>query len=82
MINAGVLDELRGRRMLVTGASSGIGAAAALALGACGAQIVVHYNAKGAGAESVVAAIMEAGGNALQRDLLRRAGAACQLSLG
>jgi 3-oxoacyl-[acyl-carrier protein] reductase len=64
-------DELAGRRVLVTGASAGIGAAAAMALGACGAVVAVHYHTNAAGAEATRAGVEAAGGRAvtLQSDL-------------
>jgi NAD(P)-dependent dehydrogenase (short-subunit alcohol dehydrogenase family) len=43
--------------VLVTGASKGIGAATAAALGACGAHVVAHYGGDRAGAEAATAAI-------------------------
>jgi 3-oxoacyl-[acyl-carrier protein] reductase len=67
------LNDLAGRLVLVTGASTGIGAAAATALAAHGAQIAVHYNSSKAEAEKVAAAI-EAAGSAshlVQGDLTR-----------
>ena len=39
------MDDLRGKRVLVTGASTGIGAAVARGFGAAGAVVAVHYNA-------------------------------------
>jgi 3-oxoacyl-[acyl-carrier protein] reductase len=64
-------DDLRGKRVLVTGASTGIGAAVALAFGACGAKVAVHYNRSAAEADSVAHAVHAAGGTAvtLQTDL-------------
>ncbi|MCB0046381.1 MAG: 3-oxoacyl-[acyl-carrier-protein] reductase [Caldilineaceae bacterium] len=47
---------------LVTGSSSGIGAAIAQELAAQGAAVAVHYRGNAAGAEAVQAAITEAGG--------------------
>jgi 3-oxoacyl-[acyl-carrier protein] reductase len=62
----------------VTGASSGIGAAAAIALGTCGATVGVHFHSNEAGAGATRAAIEAAGGRAiaLQRDLSSRGAAA------
>lgn len=57
--------QFAGRRVLVTGAGSGIGAAVALAFGAAGAQVAVHYAHNRDGAESVAEAIRQAGGSAL-----------------
>jgi 3-oxoacyl-[acyl-carrier protein] reductase len=54
--------DLAGKRVLVTGASTGIGAAAARAFAAAGSRVVVHYNASRDKAESVAAAIRDAGG--------------------
>lgn len=50
---------------IVTGASRGIGKAVALALAAEGAKVVVNYASSSEAAEQVVAAITEAGGEAL-----------------
>ena len=49
------MDDLRGRRVLVTGASTGIGAAVARGFGAAGAVVGVHYNASEAEAAALVA---------------------------
>jgi glucose 1-dehydrogenase len=55
---------LAGRTALVTGASSGIGRAIALAMSAAGACVVVNYHADREGAEDAVKAIAAAGGAA------------------
>jgi 3-oxoacyl-[acyl-carrier protein] reductase len=64
-------EEFRGRRVLVTGASTGIGAAVAQAFGSCGAKVAVHYGSERDCAETVAESIARAGGVAhvLQADL-------------
>ena len=57
-------SEFNGLTALVTGASSGIGAETALALGSRGARIWVHYNRNRDQAEAVVCGIRRAGGEA------------------
>ena len=57
--------DLRGRVALVTGASLGIGRAAALALGRSGAKVGVNYRSNREKAEEVVAAIRDAGSEAI-----------------
>jgi NAD(P)-dependent dehydrogenase (short-subunit alcohol dehydrogenase family) len=51
--------------VIVTGASSGIGAATARLLGAAGANVVVNYRSSKSLAESVVADVTAAGGRAI-----------------
>jgi 3-oxoacyl-[acyl-carrier protein] reductase len=58
------LDDLQDKRVLITGASTGIGAAVAIAFGRQGAHVGVHYNSSAAEAEQVAAAIHDAGGRA------------------
>jgi 3-oxoacyl-[acyl-carrier protein] reductase len=59
------MPGLRGKVALVTGASTGIGAAAARAFGAQGMRVAVHYNRSEAEARAVVADIQAAGGESI-----------------
>ena len=60
-----MLEDIRGKAVLVTGASTGIGAAAALEFGRLGASVAVHYNKNAEAAESVCATIKNFGGKAV-----------------
>ena len=68
------MQTLTGKVAVVTGASKGIGAGIAAALGAAGAKVVVNYASSQAGADRVVAAIVAEGGLAVavQADVARR----------
>jgi 3-oxoacyl-[acyl-carrier protein] reductase len=59
------MNKLKGKVAVVTGASKGIGAAIAKSFAAEGASVVVNYGSSKAGADSVVDAIMKAGGTAV-----------------
>ena len=58
------MSKLKGKTALVTGASRGIGRAAALALAEGGAQVLVHYSSSEQEADAVVAEIRNGGGKA------------------
>ncbi len=64
-------EDLRGRRVLITGASSGIGAATAQGFAECGATVALHYASKAADTQGLVDTIRASGGSALalQADL-------------
>lgn len=72
------MDDLKGKVVLVTGASTGIGAACAKSFGALGCKVAVHYNSSKAAAMAVAEAVEIAGGEALlvQGDL--RVSAECE----
>ena len=59
------MGKLTGKVAVVTGASKGIGAAIAAALGKEGASVVVNYASSKAGADKVVADIKAGGGKAV-----------------
>jgi pteridine reductase len=61
---AGGSMDLRGRTALVTGAGHRVGRAIAVALGAQGMRVAVHYNATADGARETVAQIEAGGGEA------------------
>lgn len=59
------ITDLAGKAVLVTGASTGIGAAVAKGFAAQGARVVVHYNSSAAPAQQVVDEVHAAGGYAV-----------------
>ncbi len=72
-------SDLKGKVVLITGASTGIGAAAALAFARAGAKLVVHYNESRAAAEDVAAQVKAlgasvtlAGGDVMQEANVKR----------
>jgi 3-oxoacyl-[acyl-carrier protein] reductase len=72
-----MISDLKNKRVLVTGSSTGIGAAVAAAFAENGAHVVVNYNASAKEAEALVEEITTAGGraSALGGDVSSTAGA-------
>jgi len=58
------MDDLKDKVVLITGASSGIGAAAAQAFGRRGSRVAVHYNRHDQAAHEIVARIRDRGADA------------------
>lgn len=67
--------DLKGKVVLITGSSTGIGAAAARAFGRAGSRVAVHYNASEAPARQVANDIAKSGGEAevFRADLMQAA---------
>src|SRR5437762_14124677 len=59
------MSRLSKKVAIVTGASKGIGAGIATALGAAGARVAVNYSSDREGAERVAQAITDNGGDAI-----------------
>lgn len=59
------MQDLAGKVVFISGASTGIGASAARAFGAKGAQVIVHYNKSATEAEAVAADIRKGGSKAI-----------------
>ena len=60
-----MFNDLQGKVVLVTGASTGIGAAVARGFGRAGARVAVHYHASADAAQQVTADIRAAGAEAI-----------------
>ena len=60
-----LIPDLAGKSVLITGASTGIGAAAAVAFGQNRAKVAIVYRSSAEEAEQVARAVREAGGEAL-----------------
>ena len=58
------IPDLDGKAVLITGASTGIGAACAKAFAAQGCKVAIHYNSSAEAAKAVEAEIQQAGGHA------------------
>lgn len=74
-----MVNDLKGKVVLITGASTGIGAAAARAFAAAGSRVVVHYNESKGPAEALAtdlrgqgAEVLLAGGDVTQEDNVKR----------
>ncbi len=67
-----MFEDLKGKAVLVTGASTGIGAAAARAFAACGSRLVIHCNESRTAAEDVARDVVASGAEAVvvQGDLM------------
>ena len=60
-----MIEDLQSKVVLITGASTGIGAAAAVAFGRNKAKVVVHYNSSEPEANNVAKKVIEVGGEAI-----------------
>ncbi len=60
-----MLNDLKYKVVLITGSSTGIGAAAAVAFGKLGARVAVHYNSSQGPAEEVLGRVKATGAQAI-----------------
>ena len=58
------MDDLKNKVVLITGSSSGIGAAAAIAFAGYGARVAIHSHSSAGRAQAVLAKVREAGAEA------------------
>src|SRR5260221_3871037 len=84
-----MISDLKARVVLITAASTGIGAAAAVAFAKAGSKLVVHYNESRDAAEGVAAqvkavgaTVMLAGGDVMQEADVKRIVAEAMASYG
>src|SRR5260221_2738666 len=84
-----MISDLKARVVLITAASTGIGAAAAVAFAKAGSKLVVHYNESRDAAEGVAAqvkalgaTVMLAGGDVVQEADVKRIVAEAMASYG
>jgi 3-oxoacyl-[acyl-carrier protein] reductase len=70
-------QDLKGRVTIVTGASTGIGRWAAIALAECGASVAINYHKNQAGAEETLRLVESQGGRGviIQSDVSTKSGA-------
>ena len=74
------MDDLKGQRWLVTGASKGIGKAVAAAFASAGAHVAIHYSASETEAKALADTLTAAGATVvLVRGDLREPGAAARV---
>jgi 3-oxoacyl-[acyl-carrier protein] reductase len=68
-----MIEDLKNKVVLITGAGTGIGAAAARAFGRNGCKVTVHYNKSAGPANGVAADIKKSGGDAvlMQADITK-----------
>jgi 3-oxoacyl-[acyl-carrier protein] reductase len=77
---AALVPDLKGKAVLITGGSTGIGAAAARAFGQNGAKVALNFNANAGEAGKVAADIERAGGKAvLVRGDVTKSGVAAEV---